>query len=348
MPLHYNWDGLSGNESDGGSSSEDSEADLCGLNRRSIAARRRSLPFHSSKESLVEANNEGLVLSRKESDDDVEERIIVHLDVDCFYCQCERIDRGIDDSRPFAIGQKHIIVTCNYAAREMGVKKLESKEEALRKCPYLIIYDGSDLERYRKHGRRIYQVFRKACEELAGCPKKVACAKGSMDEMMADVSKVESDSATLSAGGTSIYIYGDSESETTTIREDQTGVSSTYKYRVEDKDDKRDSNQYRSRLVSLASKLVQVRNAILTETGFTTTLGVSNSPLLAKVASSLRKPATVNVLYPSRCTQLLASMPLRSIPGIGSRMMKALVQPLEECYQSKASALSKNSPWTSR
>ena len=41
-------------------------------------------------------------------------RTIFHLDVDCFYCQCESIMDPRLATKPFAVGQKHIIVTCNY------------------------------------------------------------------------------------------------------------------------------------------------------------------------------------------------------------------------------------------
>lgn len=70
-------------------------------------------------------------------------RSIVHLDVDCFYCQCEEIDGPPDfKERPIAIGQKHIVVTCNYIARREGVKKLQCRIEAMRKCPNLLIIEG--------------------------------------------------------------------------------------------------------------------------------------------------------------------------------------------------------------
>jgi hypothetical protein len=42
------------------------------------------------------------------------------------------------------------------------------------------------------------------------------------------------------------------------------------------------------------------------------------------LAGGLKKPHTVNVLYPWRAPPLLASMPLRKIAGIGSRTIKAL------------------------
>ena len=77
-------------------------------------------------------------------------KYILHLDIDCFYCQCEEILNPPLAKKPLAIGQKHIIVTANYVARKLGIKKLMGRDEAFRICPALTIVDGSDLEKYRK------------------------------------------------------------------------------------------------------------------------------------------------------------------------------------------------------
>jgi len=100
-------------------------------------------------------------------------RSILHIDIDCFYVQCEEIDRSLRDSNdeydhPLAIGQKHIVVTCNYAARSRGVTKLMSKKDAIRICPDIRIYDGSDLRGYRKHSRTVYDAFRSAVQHEIG------------------------------------------------------------------------------------------------------------------------------------------------------------------------------------
>ena len=74
-------------------------------------------------------------------------RIVMHLDVDAFYCQCEELRDGSLKTKPFAVGQKHIIVTCNYVARSVGVTKLMLRTTAKKVCPDLIIIEGSDLHR---------------------------------------------------------------------------------------------------------------------------------------------------------------------------------------------------------
>jgi len=152
-------------------------------------------------------------------------RCIVHVDVDCFYCQCEHQDRNIPADRPMAIGQKQIVVTCNYAARDVGVTKLQSRTDAFIRCPNLLIVEGSDLERYRIHARKIYECFRRTCKEIH---PDIAVCKGSMDEMMADFSvacKGDQTTADDIEFLQQVHIYGESGNEKTIVREDQPGAS---------------------------------------------------------------------------------------------------------------------------
>ena len=93
----------------------------------------------------------------------------MYLQIDCFYCQCEEIDRNLrqeNPPRPIAVGQKHIIVTSNYEARKYGVKKLQSRESAMAACPQLWIVEGSDLEHYRRHSRAVYEAFRDGLRDI--------------------------------------------------------------------------------------------------------------------------------------------------------------------------------------
>lgn len=115
---------------------------------------------------------------------DLLSRCVIHLDVDYFYCQCEEIANPTLAARPVAIGQKHIIVTSNYIARSMGVKKLQSKSDALRVCPSLLIIDGSDIERYRDASTLIYTTFRKIVKSLHS---DNTARKGGLDEYFADI-----------------------------------------------------------------------------------------------------------------------------------------------------------------
>jgi DNA polymerase iota len=273
-----------------------------------------------------------------ESDDDgtasaeglaSDHRCILHVDVDCFYCQCEVQDRQIPKDKPFAIGQKHIIVTSNYAARAMGVKKLQSRTAAYEACPQLLIIEGSDLERYRIHARKIYQVFRAACKRVH---PEIAVRRGSMDEMMADLSvaiSIDGDDR-VDYSNDNVYIYGANGRESIALTEDQTGVCSKIVQEFQVRSLGPSEWSCSERLQRASHIALQIRREILQSTGFTTTMGVSVNPLLAKIASGLKKPATVNVLFPWRSQSLLASMPLRMIPGVGRTTVKALQHCLEK------------------
>jgi len=327
------------------------------------------------------------------------DRCILHLDIDCFYCQCEEIDRNLRDnnnnnnnnnnnttepSRPLAIGQKHIIVTCNYTARKYGVQKLQSREAAYAACPSLWIVEGSDLRQYRRHSRAVYEAFRKALQEIANEIRilhqdqdevqdsfRIPAKKGCMDEMMADFTPaierilLQGHGTASKASGShdpeqEQFIFGeDSASSMAVLVEDQTGQTSIVSFQPSPLDtlggtsgegaftmdpqeaslaaarrnihntcgaSDQDRFECQRRLQIAADLTKRVCHFIRQRTGFHTTGGLSVSPLLAKLASGLHKPKSINLLYPWRSSQLLYSMPLRKMHMVGRGTMKALEQ----------------------
>ena len=52
----------------------------------------------------------------------LKKRVIVTLDMDCYYAQCEQKRLNIDENIPLAVRQWNGIVAVNYAARAQGVK----------------------------------------------------------------------------------------------------------------------------------------------------------------------------------------------------------------------------------
>jgi Nucleotidyltransferase/DNA polymerase involved in DNA repair len=278
--------------------------------------------------------------------DDLLSRCVIHLDVDYFYCQCEEIANPTLACRPVAIGQKHIIVTSNYIARSMGVKKLQSKSEALSVCPSLLIIDGSDLERYRDASSFIYATFRKIVKSLHRDNK---AKRGGMDEYFADITCAV-ESQMIQFGGCSsmtcehqtaeVWIYGeDAKSSTVKIVEDQTGVTSistlkkcSYCENWGSKDQRAMCLQKLHIAINMA-KIIQ--DEIKKTTRFSSTVGISVSPMLAKIASGLRKPFSCNVLYPWRSHTIIETMPLQRVPEVGSRTLNALKPLLEKFHVGK-------------
>ena len=58
-------------------------------------------------------------------------RVIVHIDIDCFYAQVEMVSDPSLVSRPLGIQQKNLVVTCNYVARAVGVGKCMKVSEGV-------------------------------------------------------------------------------------------------------------------------------------------------------------------------------------------------------------------------
>ncbi|KAJ2451939.1 N-acetyltransferase eso1 [Coemansia sp. RSA 2424] len=50
-------------------------------------------------------------------------RAIIHIDLDCFYCQVEQLRLGIGPDVPLAVQQWQGLIAVNYAARARGVKR---------------------------------------------------------------------------------------------------------------------------------------------------------------------------------------------------------------------------------
>ena len=61
--------------------------------------------------------------------------------------------------RSLGIQQKHIVVTCNYVARERGVKKLVYISDAKKTCPDLVLVNGEDLTNYREFSGRVHSLL---------------------------------------------------------------------------------------------------------------------------------------------------------------------------------------------
>ena len=70
-------------------------------------------------------------------------RAIVHLDMDCFYAAIEVRDQPSLRGKPVGVGgarnRRGVLTTCNYEAREFGVRSAMPTFIALQRCPNLIV-----------------------------------------------------------------------------------------------------------------------------------------------------------------------------------------------------------------
>ncbi|XP_063597828.1 DNA polymerase iota-like [Penaeus indicus] len=228
---------------------------------------------------------------------DQHQRTIVHLDVDCFYAQVEMVrDPSLQD-KPLGIKQKNLMVTSNYVARSMGVKKSMWIKDAVKILPSLVFVDGSDLTHYRQFSTEISAVaqsFTPNVERLG------------LDENYVDITDIVGDYISPEYNAVEGHVFGDKE-EDNKVLGDPCGCGCL------------------QRLTAGSHLAKKIRQQILETTGITCCAGVAHNKLLAKLISGYYKPNQQTVVFPWQVHDVMESLKqARSIPGIGSTTFKIL------------------------
>src|SRR5512141_2129809 len=72
--------------------------------------------------------------------------IILHLDLDAFFCAVEETRHPDLRGKAFAVGgrpdERGVVASCSYAARQYGVRSAMPMGRAIRMCPGLLIVPG--------------------------------------------------------------------------------------------------------------------------------------------------------------------------------------------------------------
>lgn len=109
-------------------------------------------------------------------------RIIVHIDLNCFFARCEEIKNPALEHLPIAVGgegRRGIISTANYEARKYGVHSAMPTYMAKRQCPKLILLP-SDFAFYHEKSEEFMRFVRKYA---------VTIEKASVDECYVDMTE---------------------------------------------------------------------------------------------------------------------------------------------------------------
>lgn len=113
-------------------------------------------------------------------------RIILHLDLDAFYCAVEENLNPALHGQPFAVGgkpeERGVVSSCSYAARQFGVRSAMPMGRALRICP--------DLKIVPPHHRQYSQASNQVMDILRDLTPLVE--QISIDEAFLDISDLPS------------------------------------------------------------------------------------------------------------------------------------------------------------
>lgn len=86
---------------------------------------------------------------------------IIHVDMDCFYAAVEMRDFPEYRNIPLAVGgegPRSVLSTCNYIAREYGIRSAMSAVKARQLCPHLVIVRGR-MAVYKEVSAHIREIF---------------------------------------------------------------------------------------------------------------------------------------------------------------------------------------------
>jgi DNA polymerase IV len=109
---------------------------------------------------------------------------ILHVDMDAFFVEVERLERPDLAGRPVVVGgpgPRGVVASAGYEARRLGIHSAMPMSSALRRCPDLVVIPPRH-DVYRAVSIRIFEVFRSFTPLVEGL---------SLDEAFLDVSGLQ-------------------------------------------------------------------------------------------------------------------------------------------------------------
>ncbi len=218
-------------------------------------------------------------------------RVIAHLDLDCFFAQVEELDDPSIRGKPVIVGPpaptrlpngridfsksgRGIVCTSNYVARTYGVRTAMPATQAHRLCPDGV-YRSCRGERYRDLSRAVFAV----CEDFTPRIRPVG-----IDECYLDFS----------------------------------GLERWTRSRHPDVDPRVFARDWPRLLAT------DLRDAIESRTGLTASIGVGPNRFIAKLASDYDKPRGLKPVAPGDCPAFVRSLKLGDLRGVGPKTRERL------------------------
>lgn len=254
--------------------------------------------------------------------------------------------------------QKQIIVTCNYKARQLGLRKLQLVSEAKKQVPELVIVLGEELGRFRDASKALYSYIQSFT--WSGKVERLG-----FDEVFLDITDiVDYNQALLNPNDlANSYFQLNISDPTVGFPFDATKVAGhSYPPGLFQDGESAKALSVRPSLSngdSLTTRLIlgshfakHLRLRLEEEKGYTSTVGISTNKLLSKLAGNVHKPKAQTTLLPpyietdhtvdltnaeplddgitregkneSNITTFLDAHDIGRIPGIGFKMAQRL------------------------
>ncbi|KAG1407019.1 hypothetical protein G6F60_002507 [Rhizopus arrhizus] len=265
---------------------------------------------------------------------------ILHIDLDCFYCQVEQVRLGIPSDVPAAVQQWNTLIAVNYPARKAGVARHSTTEEAKELCPeikfmHVPTYAADErepcyrenpdrstqkvsLDPYRTASRKIFLIFYKYCSKLQ---------KIGLDEAFMDVTETVNKrlmTEYMDRWPQLLEKVNDKECGLE-LDWDQVGIT------IESKEEEQRKETFKEKRWSKATwkdlqlyigaKLAaEIRNEIFETLKFTCSAGIAHYKSVAKLCSSRNKPNKQTILRLSATSDFMETIPFTKIRNLGGKL----------------------------
>lgn len=282
---------------------------------------------------------------------------IALCDMNAFFAQVERNRLGMTDDDPVTCVQWNSLIAVSYAAKKYGISRMDNVQSAKEKCPNVILshaavfkkgnsywsyYDELpeqdlckvSLDPYRREGRKIVNIYKKHCDLVekssvdesyldlgrlvyAELLESFPELKSLPDDLMLPLPKLPpSLPPSLHWQGVIYESEADSKEESENIENQEKKT-----IKIIDWDD----------ICMLVGSqiLFRIRQDVFDELGYTTSGGVANNKLVAKLAAGFHKPDCQTIIRNQLLNKFLQNFKLTDITGLGGKLGDSITEKFE-------------------
>ena len=221
-------------------------------------------------------------------DDESPDRVVLHVDMDCFYASCERLREPELRGEPVVVGMGYeegetigAVATASYEARAYGVDSAQPISQAVERLPPVERPDLGDEGDDRGHYRPVAMEF---YQSVASEVKAI------LHDCADTVREVSIDEAYLDVTDRTSWERVDAPARASGAAEQRTLAEGFARH---------------------------VRERIAREVGVPASVGVAPNMATAKIASDHDKPDGLTVVPPGTVADFLAPLPVEEIHGVG-------------------------------
>uniref|UniRef100_A0A182QTL6 DNA polymerase eta n=1 Tax=Anopheles farauti TaxID=69004 RepID=A0A182QTL6_9DIPT len=271
------------------------------------------------------------------------DRVVVLVDMDCFYCQVEEKLNPSIRGKPIAVVQYNPwqgggIIAVNYPARAEGVTRHMRGDEAKQHCPEIElpqvpqVRGKADLTRYREAGKEVADVLKSFTPLLE---------RASIDEAYLDITeRVLVRIREMNEG--KFHLLPEKLANTFAVGYDNIGefvkkLSSTFETGSSGNSTP-DQLEYKKSDIKLlvgASIVNEIRAAVKEKTGYECSAGIAHNKILAKLTAGFHKPNKQTILPIDSISKLYETLPLKKVKGLGGKLGDQVCEVLKIKFMSE-------------